>query len=43
MPGDYGNVNFYFWVPIVRPLIGGAIAAFVYDLGIRDFLSSAGS
>ncbi len=40
MPGDYGNVNFYFWVPIVGPLLGGAIAAFVYDLGIQDFLKA---
>ena len=40
MPGDYGNVNDYFWVPIVGPLIGAAIAAFVYDLGIQDFLKA---
>jgi glycerol uptake facilitator protein len=40
MPGNYGNVNNYFWVPIVGPLIGGAIAAFVYDLGIQDFLKA---
>ncbi len=39
-PGDYGNVNTYFWVPIVGPLIGGAIAAFVYDIGIQDFLKA---
>jgi glycerol uptake facilitator protein len=38
MPGNYGNVNDYFWVPIVGPLIGAAIAGFVYDLGIQDFL-----
>jgi glycerol uptake facilitator protein len=40
MPGNYGNVNDYFWVPIVGPLIGAAIAAVVYDLGIQDFLKA---
>jgi glycerol uptake facilitator protein len=40
MPGNYGAVNDYFWVPIVGPLIGAAIAAFVYDLGIQDFLKA---
>jgi glycerol uptake facilitator protein len=40
MPGDYGNVNTYFWIPIVGPLLGAAIAAFVYDLGIRDILKA---
>ena len=38
MPGNYGNVNDYFWIPIVGPLIGGAIASVLYDLGIRDIL-----
>ena len=37
-PGNYGNVNDYFWIPIVGPLIGGALASVVYDLGIRNFL-----
>lgn len=37
-PGDYGNVNTYFWIPIVGPLIGGAIASVFYDRGIRDIL-----
>ncbi len=37
-PGDYGNINDYFWIPIVGPLIGGALASVVYDFGIRDFL-----
>jgi glycerol uptake facilitator protein len=23
--------NFYFWVPIVGPLIGGTLGVFVYD------------
>jgi glycerol uptake facilitator protein len=40
MPGDYGNVNTYFWIPIVGPLVGATIAAFVYDLGIRDILKA---
>jgi glycerol uptake facilitator protein len=40
MPGNYGNVNDYFWVPIVGPLIGAAIAAVVYDLGIQDILKA---
>jgi glycerol uptake facilitator protein len=39
-PGNYGNVNDYFWIPIVGPLVGAAIAAFVYDLGIQDFLKA---
>ncbi len=42
MPGNYlvdgGVIKNYFWVPIVGPLVGAAIAAVVYDLGIRDFL-----
>jgi glycerol uptake facilitator protein len=37
-PGDYGHINDYFWIPIVGPLLGGALAAVVYDFGIRDFL-----
>ncbi|HTT28619.1 MAG TPA: MIP/aquaporin family protein [Solirubrobacteraceae bacterium] len=40
MPGDYGWVNTYFWVPIVGPLIGGALAAFFYDVAIRDILAA---
>jgi glycerol uptake facilitator protein len=39
-PGDYGNVNTYFWIPIVGPLVGGSIAAVMYNLGIRDILSA---
>lgn len=38
MPGDYGNISAYFWVPIVGPLIGGALAAPAYNLGVRDIL-----
>ena len=42
MPGDYGNVNTYFWIPIIGPLLGGAIGAYVYDFFIRDVLRARG-
>jgi glycerol uptake facilitator protein len=42
MPGDYGNVNTYFWIPIVGPFVGGLIGAVVYDLGIRNLLIARG-
>lgn len=38
MPGNYGNVNNYFWIPIVGPLIGGGLASLMYDVAIRDIL-----
>jgi glycerol uptake facilitator protein len=34
--------NFYAWVPIVGPLIGGAIGVYVYDLLVGNFLPLAG-
>jgi glycerol uptake facilitator protein len=37
-PGDYVHISDYFWIPIVGPLIGGALASVLYDFGIRDFL-----
>lgn len=36
---QYGNL--YFWVPIVGPLVGGLIGAFVYKTLIGRFLPSA--
>jgi glycerol uptake facilitator protein len=42
MPGDYGNVNTYFWIPIGGPLVGAAIGALLYDGLIRDVLISRG-
>ena len=39
-PGDYGNINTYFWVPIIGPLIGGALATWVYDFTIKDVLAA---
>lgn len=43
MPGDYGNVNTYFWIPIVGPLVGGAVGALIYDFGIRHVLIARGA
>ena len=43
IPGDYGKVNFYMWVPIVGPLIGGALGAYMYDLLVRDVLIARGA
>jgi glycerol uptake facilitator protein len=40
MPGDYGNVNTYFWIPIVGPLLGAAIATFLYEFGVHDILKA---
>jgi glycerol uptake facilitator protein len=38
VPGDYGNVNSYMWVPIVAPLVGGLIGALVYNFFIHNVL-----
>jgi glycerol uptake facilitator protein len=43
MPGDYGNVNTFFWIPIIGPLVGSAIGALVYDFGIRNVLIARGA
>src|ERR671926_1629485 len=42
IPGDYGNISGYLWIPIVGPIVGGLIGAFVYDVGIRDTLLARG-
>src|SRR5437588_1864579 len=42
MPGDYGNVNTYFWIPIVWPVVGGLVGAYVYDFVVRDTLVARG-
>jgi glycerol uptake facilitator protein len=42
LPGDYGNINTYFWIPIIGPFLGGVIGALIYDFGIRDTLFARG-
>jgi glycerol uptake facilitator protein len=39
-PGDYVHISTYFWIPIIGPLVGAAIAAFVYDIFVRGFLEA---
>ncbi|MBG0740969.1 MIP family channel protein [Paeniglutamicibacter antarcticus] len=39
LPGTVdGSFSFYFWVPIIGPLIGGVIGVLIYDLFIGDIL-----
>jgi glycerol uptake facilitator protein len=38
VPGDYGNVNSYMWIPIVAPLVGGLVGAFIYDFLVHNVL-----
>jgi glycerol uptake facilitator len=42
-PGDYGNIDTYFWIPIIGPLLGAAIGALIYDFGIRNVLIARGA
>jgi glycerol uptake facilitator protein len=37
-PGNYDNVNTYFWIPILGPMVGAGIGAAVYDGLIRSVL-----
>jgi glycerol uptake facilitator protein len=39
-PGNYANISGYFWVPIVGPLIGAALASVAYDVLIQDILKA---
>jgi len=34
--------NFYFWIPIVAPLLGGVVGAFIYDYTIAKVLEARG-
>ncbi len=39
LPGSYEWFSWYFWIPIVGPLIGGVLGAVVYDLFIGRVLA----
>ncbi|SFE28144.1 glycerol uptake facilitator protein [Actinopolyspora alba] len=38
-PGSYEWFSWYFWIPIVGPLVGGVIGAVVYDLFVGQVLT----
>jgi glycerol uptake facilitator protein len=40
LPGVQGNLDAYWWVPIVAPIIGAVIGAFIYDFLINDVLKA---
>src|SRR5918992_98208 len=42
VPGNYGNVDGYMWVPIVGPLVGGLVGALIYDFFIHHVLVARG-
>src|SRR5213082_1005757 len=42
LPGNYGNVNWYWWLPIVAPIVGAVIGAIVYDVFIHQGLMARG-
>jgi len=35
--------NYYFWIPIVAPLLGGVVGAFIYDYTIGKVLAARGA
>jgi glycerol uptake facilitator protein len=43
LPGNYGNVDWYFWIPIVGPLLGGIIGILIYDFFIKGVLVARGA
>ena len=43
MPGNYGNINTYFWIPILGPIVGVGVGAAIYDFLIRNTLIARGA
>jgi glycerol uptake facilitator protein len=41
-PGNGADFSWYFWIPIVGPLIGGVIGILVYDFFIKGVLMARG-
>lgn len=42
LPGDGSGFSWYFWIPIVGPLVGGVIGVLVYDFLIKNVLVARG-
>lgn len=42
LPGNGAGFSNYFWIPIVGPLIGGAVGIYVYDFFIKGVLVARG-
>jgi glycerol uptake facilitator protein len=42
VPGDYGNINSYMWIPIVAPIVGALIGGWLYDFFVGDALRARG-
>jgi glycerol uptake facilitator protein len=42
VPGDYGNINSYMWIPIVAPIVGALIGGWLYDVFVGDSLRARG-
>jgi glycerol uptake facilitator protein len=42
LPGNGPGFSWYFWVPIVGPLIGGVVGITVYDFFVRNVLNARG-
>jgi glycerol uptake facilitator protein len=42
LPGNYGWVNDYFWIPIVGPFVGGILGVLIYDFFIQHVLIQRG-
>lgn len=40
--GSFAANNYYFWIPIVAPLAGGVVGAFIYDLTIGRVIEARG-
>jgi glycerol uptake facilitator protein len=38
--GSLSINNYYFWIPIVAPLTGGVVGAFIYDYTIAKVLAA---
>ena len=43
LPGDFGNINTYFWIPIIGPFVGGLLGAFIYDFCIHNTYIALGN